>query len=206
MRRTLVFLAMVIITAGAVFISSCGATKNNSPVMTPAVEASIPAPAKEATNPIETSAPEEVQSTEKPAESSVSVETTEQTAKEKVPAIKLYLNGNKLILKTAPILENGVVMVPVAEICGAFSREITSEQNGDTLTLIDADRGNTIELTAGSTEAKINGTTAALDAAPLLAEDGALLMPLTAFRTLFDADNKYIEEYNSAYIVESGLC
>ncbi|MDD4076237.1 MAG: stalk domain-containing protein [Eubacteriales bacterium] len=121
-------------------------------------------------------------------------------------AVKLYLNGNRLPLSTPCRLENGVVMVPIAEIVGAFSRSIACTMAGDTLTMEDASRGNTILLTAGDDTASVNGKTVALEAPAMLAEDGALLVELSAFRTLLDADNKFTAEFSAAYIVESGLC
>lgn len=183
-------------------MTACGASQRNEPVMTPAVEAKAPAPASEATSPIATQAPSQTSPSAAPTETPSS---TQQASASQEKAIKLYLNGNNLVLKAAPVMKDGVVFVPAAEILAAFSRPIDCKQDGDTLTIEDTERENTIRLTAGSAEATLNGTAAALDAAPVLA-DGTLLIPLTAFRTLFDADNKYTEEYASAYIVESGLC
>lgn len=139
-------------------------------------------------------------------ESEEAGEASSQQDAPEAAQIKLYLNGNRLELSTPIQLEGEHVMVPVAEIVSAFSRTIETALEGETLTLDDAGHGNVIVLTAGADEAAVNGGAVKLTAAPILAEDGALLIELSDFRTLLDADNKYTADISSAYITESGLC
>lgn len=120
--------------------------------------------------------------------------------------IKLYLNGNRLELSTPIQLEGDHVMVPLAEIVSAFSRDIETSAEGETLTLSDTERGNAITITVGGDEAQVNGSAVKLAAPPVLSEDGEMLIELSDFRTLLDADNKYTADISSAYITESGLC
>ncbi len=121
--------------------------------------------------------------------------------------IKLYLNGNRLVLTQPPVLVDAeTVMVPVAEICEAFSRSITAEPQAGSLTLTDTDKGKAIVLTDNDNKATVNGAAVNLAAPAKLTEDGVMLMALSDFRTLFDADNKYQPDIFAAYITESGLC
>ena len=120
--------------------------------------------------------------------------------------IKLYLNGNRLVLAQTPLLEGETVMVPVAEICGAFSREITAVPQEHTLTLTDISKDKIIVLTDKDGKAVVNGSAVNLAAPPALTENGTMLVALSDFRTLFDADNKYQSDILAAYITESGLC
>ncbi len=120
--------------------------------------------------------------------------------------IKLYLNGNRLELETPPVLQDGSVMVPLAEICGYFSRSIQTSLSGEVLTVSDSDRAAEITITAGSATAVVNGKNVTMPAPALLSGTGEMLVELSCYRPLFDADNKYNEEFQAAYITESGLC
>lgn len=120
--------------------------------------------------------------------------------------IKLYLNGNRLVLTQPPVLEGETVLVPVAEICEAFSRNIALQPQADSLTLTDTEKGNTIVLTDKDGKAVVNGATVNLAAPAKLTENGVMLIALSDFRTLFEADNKYQPDILAAYITESGLC
>lgn len=120
--------------------------------------------------------------------------------------IKLYLNGNRLVLAQPPLLQGETVMVPVAEICEGFSREITTVSQENSLTLTDTKRGRTIVLTDKDDKAVVNGAAVNLAASATLTNSGVMLVALSDFRTLFDADNKYQSDIFAAYITESGLC
>lgn len=120
--------------------------------------------------------------------------------------IKLYLNGNRLVLAQPPLLQHETVMVPVAEICEGFSREITTVSQENTLTLTDTKKGKTIVLTDKDDKAMVNGAAVNLAAPAALTNSGVMLVALSDFRTLFDADNKYQSDILAAYITESGLC
>ena len=120
--------------------------------------------------------------------------------------IKLYLNGNRLVLAQPPLLQGETVMVPVAEICEAFSREITTVPQDSTLTLTDTKKGKTIVITDKIGKAVVNGASVNLAAPAILTDSGVMLVALSDFRTLFDADNKYQSDIFAAYITESGLC
>ncbi|HWP51828.1 MAG TPA: stalk domain-containing protein [Clostridia bacterium] len=147
--------------------------------------------------------PPSTQSSEPAQQSGQSSQTASEPQQSE---IKLYLNGNRLVLAQPPLLEGETVMVPVAEICGAFSREITAAPQGHTLTLTDVSKGKTIVLTDKDGKAVVNGASVNLAAPPTLTEDGTMLVALSDFRTLFDADNKYQADILAAYITESGLC
>lgn len=97
-------------------------------------------------------------------------------------------------------------MVPAAEICEAFSREIVCTQEDGTLTLEDAKLGNTIVFTAGSDQALVNGNAKTMQAAAVSGDDGVILVELSVFHELLDTDCKYQEEIQSVYLTESGLC
>lgn len=146
---------------------------------------------------------EQVASASQQEAASSSSQTDESQASTEV---KLYLNGNRLELKTQPALVNGIVMVPMAEICEYFSRTIKCTQNGDVLELNDVDNNKTFVITAKQTNAKSGNDEIAMPAAPILADDGVLLVELSCFRTFLNADNKFKEEFTAAYITESGLC
>lgn len=128
-----------------------------------------------------------------------------ETEKEK-QEISIYLNGNGLELTNSAYQEEGKVMVPIAEICESFSRSIICTQEGNSLTIVDEKKGNTIVLIEGSDKAQVNGKEVKLEVPAVLTEDGSLMTELSAFRILLDADCKYQEEIESAYITESGLC
>lgn len=121
-------------------------------------------------------------------------------------AIKVYLNGNRLTLTAAPEADGDSVLVPVAEICACFSREITAESEGDTLTLTDTKLNKAIVLTEGERKATAGGSTVTLNAPMKRTGDGIFLMELSDFTTLFSADIKYQADILTAYITESGLC
>lgn len=120
--------------------------------------------------------------------------------------VKLYLNGNRLELSTAPVVEGDFVMVPFAEICESFSRQISVTQEGAVLTLVDTENSNTIVITDGESKATVNGSSVDIKAPAELTQDGVFLVELSSFRTLLDADNKYQADISTAYITESGLC
>lgn len=128
------------------------------------------------------------------------------TANPQQSGIKLYLNGNRLVLTQPPVLEGEAVMVPVAEICEAFSREINAVSQENTLTLTDVKKGKIIVLTDKEGKAVVNGASVNLAAPATFADSGVMLIALSDFRTLFDADNKYQADILAAYITESGLC
>ena len=133
-------------------------------------------------------------------------ETEPSSVPEQAPEIKLYLNGNRMELVTAPVMEGELVMVPIAEICEAFSRPITAQQEDSVLTLEDTEKSSTIVVTAGESKAVLNGSAVEMKASATLAQDGVLLVELSSFRSLLDADNKYQPDITAAYITESGLC
>ena len=136
---------------------------------------------------------------ESPTESTLITATTENE-------LRVYLNGNRLTLEASPFLLDGKVMIPVEEVLFYFSRPFTVTKEGETITILDEDKEKTILLTANSSSALINESTVELDSAVTKDENGIFFIPLSSFRTLFDADNQFKSEYNSAYIVESGLC
>ncbi len=120
--------------------------------------------------------------------------------------IKLYLNGNRLELQSTPVMQEDNVMVPLAEICGYFSRPIECVLDGQILTVQDSNNKTVFKITAGSDIAELDGKQVAMPAAAQLDDKGAMLVELSCFRTLLDADNRYNDEFSAAYITESGLC
>lgn len=120
--------------------------------------------------------------------------------------IKLYLNGNRLVPDAVPYESDGTAFVPIAEICSYFSRSISCSQEGETLTIQDADKGNEIVIEAGRDKAIVNGAEVKLAAPAVLSSGGTMMVELSSFRSLLDADNKYQEDIGAAYITESGLC
>lgn len=162
-----------------------------------------------ATEPVRTFAPVEgapaqpqTNATQAPAPSDEAVQTQAPAVSE----VRLYLSGNKLPLETPCQIIDGFVMVPVAEVVDAFNREIDYTADATTLTINDPDKGNVIVIQASSATAQINGSAANMEAPAVMTDGGVMLIELSAFRLLFDADNKFVEEHASAYIVESGLC
>ncbi len=131
-----------------------------------------------------------------------------QAASEQVSQadIKLYLNGNRLELQSPPVMQDDRVMVPLAEICGYFSRPIDCVQEGEVLTVNDGNNQTVFVITAGSSMAEVDGKQVSMPVAAKLDDNGVMLVELSCFRTLLDADNRYNEEFSAAYITESGLC
>lgn len=120
--------------------------------------------------------------------------------------IDVYLNGNRLELETGAYFADGRIMVPMETICGYFSRNLDCSMNGETLTIEDEKFENTIVFTAGESNALVNGRETALEAEPVIAENGVMLVEVSAFLNLLDAEYNYQEEIQSVYITESGLC
>lgn len=120
--------------------------------------------------------------------------------------IKLFLNGNSLDLVTKPYIEESNVMVPISEICSYFSRDIICELNEDVLMITDEKNEKIIEISKDSDKAIVNGTSVELKSPAVLTEEGIMMVELSSFGILLDADNKYQEDISAAYITESGLC
>lgn len=120
--------------------------------------------------------------------------------------ISVYLNGNSLELTDSAYRSEEKIIVPIAQICEYFSRDLVCTQEGNILTITDEKMGNIIVLTEGSDKVLVNGKEVKLEAPVILTEDGNFMTELSAFRILLDADCKYQEEMQSVYITESGLC
>lgn len=151
--------------------------------------------------------------TEKAVLSPPSAESQEPASSQELSAaptqtqeIKLYLNGNRLELSTAPAVEEDFVMVPVAEICESFSRQISVNSEGSVLTLVDTEKSNTIVLTDGESKATVNGSSVDLGTPVELTQEGVFFMEINGFTTLLDANVKYQPDITTVYITESGLC
>lgn len=159
---------------------------------------------------VPTAAAQPAVSEQSPAKSEPTAETVPQNTAENSSStaaeIKVYLNGNRLVLETPAQMADGKVMVPIAEITSYFSRSIKASAEDNKLTLTDEKKSNTIVITADSSKAQINGTDTEMSAPAMLNDKGVMLVELSAFRLLFDADNKFNQDYNAAYITESGLC
>lgn len=120
--------------------------------------------------------------------------------------IDVYLNGNRLELENGAYAVDGKIMVPLEAICEFFSRKLECTLDGERLTIDDAKFENTIILTAGESNALVNGRETTLETEPVMAGNGVLMVEVSAFLTLLDAEYKYQEEIQSVYITESGLC
>ncbi|MCL2839044.1 MAG: BspA family leucine-rich repeat surface protein [Oscillospiraceae bacterium] len=82
------------------------------------------------------------------------------------PAIKVYLNDERLMFDVAPIIENDRTLVPFRAIFEALGMEI--EWDNDTRTAIGAKYGVRIEIPIDSTTALVNGDPVTLDVAAML--------------------------------------
>ena len=181
--------------------SACASEKEEPRQILTPPEVSIPTrgQSSESAVPVITTAPDSELSEPDPQDSEKSVNSQNKE-------IKLYLNGNKLPLEQKPLLADNNVMIPVAEICTYFSRSITSEQNNNTLTIIDEKKDNKIIITAGEKIARINNKDTEMLVPAVLSDNGVMLVELSSVRILLDADSKFNSEFSSAYINESGLC
>jgi hypothetical protein len=181
--------------------SACASEKEEPRQILTPPEVSIPTQGQsfESAVPVITTVPDSELSEPDPQDSEKSVNSQSKE-------IKLYLNGNKLPLEQKPLLVDNNVMIPVAEICTYFSRSITSEQNNNTLTIIDEKKDNKIIITAGEKIARINNKDTEMLVPAVLSDNGVMLVELSSVRILLDADSKFNSEFSSAYINESGLC
>ncbi|WMC93722.1 stalk domain-containing protein [Kineothrix sp. MB12-C1] len=150
--------------------------------------------------------PPQVETQSKTQESISTENNGQEEAEGKETEIAVYLNGNYLELMVSAYQSEEKVMVPMAEICEYFSRDLVCTQEGNTLTIVDEKMEKTIILTEGSDKALVNDKEVKLEAPTVLTEDGNLMAELSSFRILLDADCKYQEEMQSVYITESGLC
>ncbi|MBQ8837597.1 MAG: copper amine oxidase N-terminal domain-containing protein [Clostridia bacterium] len=86
-----------------------------------------------------------------------------------------YINGEAKTLDAAPIIRDSRTMLPVRFVAEAFGAEIGWDGATSTATVKTADV--TIEITIGSTTAKVNGETVTLDA-PAFIENSRTYMPV----------------------------
>ncbi len=101
-----------------------------------------------------------------------------------------YVNSGAIEQKTleaAPYIANGRTLVPIRAVAEAFDADVV--WNGDERKVTITSLSDAIELTIDSTEAKVNGNSQTLDAAPVIA-DGRTMVPL---RFVSEALKKNVE-------------
>lgn len=98
-----------------------------------------------------------------------------RTASFELNSTDAWINYEWVDLKTAPYLENGVMLVPVAALADALYTE--AEWNGATKEVTLAYAGNVVTVQIGSSTAKVNGQAIDMGVAPVI-NNGEALVPL----------------------------
>ncbi|MDF2925965.1 MAG: glycoside hydrolase family 30 [Paenibacillaceae bacterium] len=96
--------------------------------------------------------------------------------------LSLYSDGRRVSFGAAgPELRNGVVMAPVAELFTALHAAVSWNSQTGTASIVQG--GSTLTVSAGSTQAWLNGQPLALEAEAVI-EDGVLLVPVSLAEAL----------------------
>jgi len=89
--------------------------------------------------------------------------------------IRVYVDGVRLVLDVAPILQNGRTLVPFRPLFETLGYKVNWDSAGQKVTGTRA--GSTIELWIGNTRALVNGQPHELDV-PAIIKNGRTLVPL----------------------------
>ncbi len=113
------------------------------------------------------------------------------------PELKIIYMGERLTLDHKPILESGVVLVPMKSIFDSFDAYLEFDSKTKTLT---AARGNVnLKMTQGSTGGFINGKSVKLPVAPKLA-DNQIFVPFEFICKSFGFDYSWNKSANTATV------
>jgi len=96
----------------------------------------------------------------------------------------IELDGYPLVFPIEPVVVNGINMVPFRAIAEALQVQVTWNPEAKTITA--TKQAHTVVLRLGSVTAAVNGTSAALAAAPI-SKNGHTLVPLAFFSSQFGA-------------------
>jgi len=96
----------------------------------------------------------------------------------------IELDGYPLVFPIEPVVVNGINMVPFRAIAEALQVKVTWDAQARTITA--TKQAQTVVLRLGSETAAVNGTSAALAAAPI-SKNGHTLVPLAFFSSQFGA-------------------
>ena len=107
--------------------------------------------------------------------------------------IKVFLNGKRVNLATAPILSEGRTLVPFRGIFEALGLKVDWDANTSTVTGTKEDK--TIKLVVGTKTAVVDGQNRSLDVAPKLA-NGSVMVPL---RFVAEASGLNVRWYDWGY-------
>ena len=99
--------------------------------------------------------------------------------------IRVTIDGNRVTLDQAPIIEGGRTLIPIRPVAEAIGADISWNQATQTSTLSRA--GVTVNLTIGSTTAQVNDENVTLDAAPIIL-NGRTLLPVRFVAETFSQD------------------
>ncbi|WP_340400454.1 stalk domain-containing protein [Paenibacillus sp. FSL H8-0079] len=98
-----------------------------------------------------------------------------QTLAKNNEAIKVYLNGNQMNFRTAPVIEKGTTLVPFKVLFEALGMRVTWNQKLNEV--VGEGNGQTIKLRIGLQFALVNGKDVSLDSAPKVV-NGTTMIPL----------------------------
>jgi hypothetical protein len=124
-------------------------------------------------------------------------------------ALKTFVNGEEVVMDTAPFVEKGRALVPVRAIGAALKAEV--KWNGETRTVEVVRGDNKITLYLDSGEAEVNGEKIKLETPPVI-KKGRLFLPLRFIGEQLNAKVRYqqqgdmiiIEDNQSAGLEENG--
>ena len=116
--------------------------------------------------------------------------------------VDLSVNDNYIRSDTAPLIENGTVLIPARAAADALGCDsVKWDQDSKTATLIN--NGTTIKITIGKSTALVNGTSKKL-AAPARLINDRTLVPVRFIAENFDAHVSWDEKTYTVNIQKSG--
>lgn len=98
--------------------------------------------------------------------------------------IGMSLNGQTVTFSSAPEMSGSTLMVPLRDLSVALG--VTIQWNSTTRTASASKDGQSIELTAGSLDAKRGNEAVKLEASPYISTNGKMMIPLRFFSESFD--------------------
>jgi len=115
-----------------------------------------------------------------------------------VAAVAVFINGHQVMLPTAAIQQGDTVLVPVKGVFDRLGALISWNSQEKAVTVAAQDMR--LDLVAGSSEARLNGQTIALGAAPQV-RDGNTLVPLRLVATALGADTVWDQQRRRVYVL-----
>lgn len=114
-------------------------------------------------------------------------------------AITVKVNDNTINFDSSPVIENGRTLVPFRAIFEALGAEITWNDAAKTATGVK--NGETVSVSIGKMEARVNGGIVTLDTAAKIIDDRTMV-PVRFIAESFDCDVKWQSKTETVFITD----